>query len=298
VQNSIAFELVLQYFFIQMKYRRITIDLEELGLPGVPLVGKSNIDSAEDGLVTHIHHGLMEICYMSKGERVYNVAGRDYRMRGNEFFITEPNERHGSGKNPHGKGMLYWMQVAIPAKPRPFLTLSGKEAFPLLTQLGCISRRCFPGHKRVAGIFEEIIELELSAEQPLNRLTIANLVIEFLLLVISCSKSQDPTGLSTDIAELIKKLESDPSANYSIMELAEFAGLSESRFKAKFKEQTGIPPSEFMLRNKIEKAIEMLREGKFSITEIAFRLGFSSSQYFSTVFKRFTNQTPKEKRSS
>jgi len=45
---------------------------------------------------------------------------------------------------------------------------------------------------------------------------------------------------------------------------------------------------------KIEKAMVWLRAGKMNITEIAFALDFSSSQYFATVFKRYTGKRPSQ----
>ncbi len=57
-----------------------------------------------------------------------------------------------------------------------------------------------------------------------------------------------------------------------------------------------MPPGEFILRCKVEHARRLLAEEASPITEIAFRLGFSSSQYFATVFKRYTNMTPREAR--
>jgi AraC-like DNA-binding protein len=76
--------------------------------------------------------------------------------------------------------------------------------------------------------------------------------------------------------------------------LAEDAGLSLSRFKTKFKAQIGIAPHEFILRCKVEAAKKFLLEENRNVTNTAMELGFSSSQYFATVFKRFTQQTPLE----
>jgi AraC-like DNA-binding protein len=72
--------------------------------------------------------------------------------------------------------------------------------------------------------------------------------------------------------------------------LAEVARLSESRFKTRFKRELGVPPAEFWLRQKIEKATLLLKSK--SVTEVAHELGFSSSQYFATVFKRYTLCSP------
>jgi AraC-like DNA-binding protein len=68
------------------------------------------------------------------------------------------------------------------------------------------------------------------------------------------------------------------------------ARLSESRFKSRFKAEIGVPPAEYWLRQKIERATEMLKTRR--VTEVAHELGFSSSQYFATAFKRYTLMNP------
>ena len=70
------------------------------------------------------------------------------------------------------------------------------------------------------------------------------------------------------------------------------AHLSEGRFKTNFRLYTGLPPREYILRQKIKCAKRLLKEESLSITQISYQLGFSSSQYFSTVFKRFTTLSP------
>jgi AraC-like DNA-binding protein len=63
-----------------------------------------------------------------------------------------------------------------------------------------------------------------------------------------------------------------------------------------FRKQTGLPPHEYIIRQRVEHAKYMLVNTDMSITGIAYKLLFSSSQYFSTVFKRFTMVTPNQYR--
>ena len=72
------------------------------------------------------------------------------------------------------------------------------------------------------------------------------------------------------------------------------AGLSLSRLKARFKKETGVSPANFIMLRRIEGAKELLDRTDKNITDVAFELGFSSSQYFATAFKRYTGMTPKE----
>ena len=67
----------------------------------------------------------MEICHIVKGERFYHVDGRDYRVLGNEVFVTWPGEVHGSGVFPHGRATLLWLQVRLPVRPGTFPGMQG-----------------------------------------------------------------------------------------------------------------------------------------------------------------------------
>jgi len=81
-----------------------------------------------------------------------------------------------------------------------------------------------------------------------------------------------------------------------VQRLAQVARLSESRFKARFKAEIGVPPAEYWLRQKIERASDLLKTRR--VTEVAHELGFSSSQYFATAFKRYTLASPSKFRSA
>ena len=76
-------------------------------------------------------------------------------------------------------------------------------------------------------------------------------------------------------------------------ELAAVSLLSPSRFKQKFKDQIGISPRNYVNFHKIEEAKKMLLAGA-SATEVAMDLGFSGSDYFSVVFRRYTSFSPTE----
>ncbi|MBC8010767.1 MAG: helix-turn-helix transcriptional regulator, partial [Burkholderiales bacterium] len=74
--------------------------------------------------------------------------------------------------------------------------------------------------------------------------------------------------------------------------LARIAELSVSRFKTRFKAEFGVPPAEYVLRARVEEARRRLARPGATVTYVALDLGFSSSQYFATSFKRLTHSTP------
>jgi AraC-like DNA-binding protein len=78
----------------------------------------------------------------------------------------------------------------------------------------------------------------------------------------------------------------------SLKRLAGLVGLSPSHFLARFRREFGVPPSDYVWRLKISRAMELLKQPNASITQIAFNLGFSSSQHFATAFKRYAGINP------
>jgi two-component system, response regulator YesN len=90
--------------------------------------------------------------------------------------------------------------------------------------------------------------------------------------------------------EYIDKNYADKSLG--IKSIAENIGLSTNRLMFLFKQDTGYTLSSYMTRYRVEKGKELLQIKAFKIYEIADKIGFSSSQYFSQVFFRITGKTP------
>jgi len=80
--------------------------------------------------------------------------------------------------------------------------------------------------------------------------------------------------------------------------LAQIAGLSPHRFAHNFKRSVGVPPHQFVIRRRIERAKPMLRETDESIATVTYALGFGSPSRFSFLFRRETGITPSHYRAS
>ena len=74
--------------------------------------------------------------------------------------------------------------------------------------------------------------------------------------------------------------------------LADSMKMNYNKISRIFKASTGITVEKYSLKLKVEKAKELLLCGGIPMTEIAWILGYSSSQNFSTVFKKETGKTP------
>ena len=75
-------------------------------------------------------------------------------------------------------------------------------------------------------------------------------------------------------------------------DLAAAAGVTRMYFAAQFRGATGIRPREYIQHRRIERAQELLRDTRRTLVDVALSVGFQSQAYFTTVFRRFTDETP------
>ncbi|WP_312699915.1 helix-turn-helix domain-containing protein [Sedimentibacter sp.] len=126
-----------------------------------------------------------------------------------------------------------------------------------------------------------------------------NLVRMLFTEIIRCSKNSINTDSSVTAEKIgINRaadfLKEQYAVDFSIEQASRVAGLSTFYFIRAFKEHTGKTPYAFYMEAKIEKAKELLKLKKLSITDVALETGFSNAGHFSTVFRRKTGVTPTE----
>jgi AraC-like DNA-binding protein len=271
---------------------RLTLGLADCGLPEIPVIGMRHVIAADEPLPDHGHDGVIEITCMVSGERHYVQEGRDYRLRGNDVLVTLPGEVHGSGRHPIGKGLQYWIRLRLPARRRPFLGLGAADARPLIRCLRQLPRRHFSGGRELHRLFERILAERDAPTPALRKLRVAAAVIDWLLAVIARSGGVAASAVSPGIARARDRIDGQQEGPCSLAELAVLSGLSLSYFKARFTAELGMPPGQYLQRRRLELAERLLRSGRWSVTEVAHRLDFASSQHFATVFRRYRRVTP------
>ncbi len=90
----------------------------------------------------------------------------------------------------------------------------------------------------------------------------------------------------------IEEIYADPE--YNVEKLSDTLGLSRGHLYRKVKELTGVTPVEFLRSYRLNQACLMLKKGTYTISEIAYRTGFSSPAYFTRCFKATYDVTPSE----
>jgi len=99
---------------------------------------------------------------------------------------------------------------------------------------------------------------------------------------------------NTAIEPAVEYIEKNYNQTIPVSTLAELCHCSESGFFKMFKKSTGVTPIAYKHNIMIQHALELLSDKALSIEEISTRIGFSSSNYFRTIFFKLTGKTPKE----
>ena len=84
-----------------------------------------------------------------------------------------------------------------------------------------------------------------------------------------------------------------------VEELAKVSGLSRAHFSRVFAESEGVPPAEFVLQQRMQRAAKLLTKAAFiPVKEVAIMSGFDDANYFSKVFRRIYGINPTEFRTT
>jgi len=93
------------------------------------------------------------------------------------------------------------------------------------------------------------------------------------------------------IIEMIHYSEEVPRVNYSDY-IAEKLDYDYTYLSNLFSEVKGITIQHFIIKHKIERAKELILYDEFNLTEIAYKLNYSSVAHLSNQFKKVTGNTP------
>lgn len=101
-------------------------------------------------------------------------------------------------------------------------------------------------------------------------------------------------GLSTyRLQQVLDYIHSYLDRPLQLAELAEISGMSQYYFCRLFKQSMGVAPYQYVLQQRMEKAKELLQQGKYTIAEIALLVGCTDQSRFARHFKKYVGVTPR-----
>jgi AraC family transcriptional regulator len=124
------------------------------------------------------------------------------------------------------------------------------------------------------------------------------------VLAHELSRSDDEPSLNSSVSRgglaswqmriVTQHIEEHVGEQISLVTLAKLARLSQSHLCRAFKQSFGVPPHEYHVQRRIEKAKALLAEREASVTDVGFALGYSHTSSFSVAFRKITGRSPRE----
>ncbi|MFA6287628.1 MAG: AraC family transcriptional regulator [Opitutaceae bacterium] len=244
------------------------------------------------------HADALEIHYMKRGHLRWWVGDEQMEFSTGQVFIVLPGELHGGDGGAIQPCEHYWLRLRLPAGKGLLPLLSRQQTRQIVDGYRTVKRHCFGVSTEVSEFFERLHEEHRAPERPQSTL-MGRAMLHALLITILRDHGMHSLGASRDTAVTwqVRRALAWLDENYrepdlKVAQLAAEFGRSSTALRGRFKIETGYTPHEYVLRRRIEDARRGLEAGDRDITTIAHELGFSSSQYFATVFRRHTGMSP------
>lgn len=227
------------------------------------------------------------IHYVLSGSGKFHVQGRSYELHENQGFLITPGVvtfYEASVEDPWTYAWVGFRGI----KAASYLKMADLDIDnPVFSCEGAVLRKCFDD-MMASSNYQHGFDLRLQG-----------LIAVFLSELIENAgkaKISDDSYRERYIRRALQFIEANYSRDMTIKELAAFMGLNQNYFSSFFKEKLGIPPQEYLLRYRIQKACELLRNKALSINEIARSVGYSDPLGFSKIFRQRKGLSPRDYR--
>lgn len=239
-------------------------------------------------------HHFLEIHYLYSGKGSFIINNKIYTMKGGDVLFIGPGICHKHFRSVVDVSQWYLIHVDFDSVNTSFLGYTGDKGRRLREGLKKIDHCLLHVDRQVKDTLDDIIDV-YNSDDELKKYYIQKKMSDLLLKLIELYKKQPGRKrMSNEIVSVINYIKGNTENEISIKDILEKFKITESKFYRKFKHEVGMTPIEYILHNKIQRAEELLKIKEKKIIEVAVALGFPTSQYFASVFKKYTGITPRE----
>jgi AraC family transcriptional regulator len=141
------------------------------------------------------------------------------------------------------------------------------------------------------------LEAELLTEEPFDRVYADGLGLALATQLIRhyapVATPRIRNGLSKGRLRKVTDYIGDNLAlDLSLSELADVASVSPSHFKMLFKASVGLPVHQYVIRRRVESAIDLIVSGTLPLSDVALQVGFANQSHMARCMRRFAGVTP------
>lgn len=238
-----------------------------------------------------------EISYIVSGKGTFYINGKQYGVKEGDIFISRPEEIH-SGQadsidpfryfyigfdfihSSDGENPYLHVEKLLKGMNNPVMKDKLEIQVPFLNALKEFNNITQYSHIMIKTYIEQIIILMYR-----------NFFSEWSN---SYSPIQESKGSKHIVYTAISYIDNNILKIKDLAEVSDSIGYSYSYISHLFSEETGLTLRDYHAGKKLNKAIELLKSGDYSVTKIAEMLHYESIHSFSKAFKKSVGISPKE----
>ncbi|WP_339316302.1 helix-turn-helix domain-containing protein [Paenibacillus sp. FSL R10-2734] len=214
---------------------------------------------------------------LNQGERMI--------LREGDMIVIPPDTHHRYGAMPENPWSIYWFHFKGEHATR-LVHLFGLSATPLTLSPSGIARFIEWFHPAYELLAERTYALT-------THVHVAQTARQLLSGIgINSNKSAQEKKRENYLEQAIQYMNQHMGGSIRLTELSRHVGLSQQHLIHLFNLETGVPPIEYFLRLKIQRAGQLLDLTELSIKEISSAVGISDPYYFSRLFKKMSGFSP------
>lgn len=237
-------------------------------------------------------HNFFELTYVDTGMMYTVVDDVTYELKERSLIIYGPGQFHAQYA-PEGQSVSY---VTI------LFNMENTSAGVAGNWYDILINKVFPYNKKIHTLIKTLVQ-ESTTDSPYMDTLMHCLLTETIVRLLQGEYSTVPSQPANTVRqnyqdELFEKVvayvESRIYEPITIAEVCQQFSLSRSTLQLLFKNAVNQSPKKYISDMKLEKSCQMLRENKYTISEISLKLGYSSIHYFSNAFNQKYHISPSE----
>lgn len=236
-------------------------------------------------------HQFFELTYVDTGTLHTEVNGVPYTLEEKELMIYGPGQFHTQHTDNESASYVTIM-----------FNMENTSADLSENWYSVLTDRIFPYNKKIYTLIKALVQ-ESSTSAPytasLMHCLLTETIIRLLQGVYTIPSAQPSSVVRQNYQEelfdrILEYVHSKLYEPLTVADICQQFSLSRSTLQLLFKNAVNQSPKKYISDMKLEKSCQMLRENKYTISEISLKLGYSSIHYFSNAFNQKYHISPSE----
>ncbi|HHY64839.1 MAG TPA: AraC family transcriptional regulator [Clostridiaceae bacterium] len=222
---------------------------------------------------------------VSSGKGIYTVNGKTYGLEAGHGFLICPGQIVYYKADDNNPWTYYWVGF------------HGLKAEQVLKKAGLSKDKLIFSMTESDNLIPSLSDLINEARHNVSDLMLTGLLYRFLAYLVNRSENKTQAGdrvidTTRYVSKAVEYIEKNFSGELTVQSVADYLKIDRSYLSTLFSKHLGTTPRDFIIKYRMDKACELLKNPQLSVSDVARSVGYEDPFQFSKTFKSRTGQSP------